>query len=362
VREAVDAVGGSETALARYRVGHAHYVEGRRAFTSAMGCFGDEEWMMAQGDFTRAYEAFEEAADQFNTAVRFGEEERYVAHFERAEDKAELLWQAAEWLTEAASAFASGEGAQGQAMRTDAEAPLEEARRYGEPLDPDDFPPEEAPPPLEDVGDESDSFLPDDEDEVDTTLEVDLDDDAYADEELRESVEDSDGDAETTADGAVATAEGGDGTESAAGPTADAESGHGDGRMAEGGSGDAGDQADGSEEEASIDEAELEEITAELEQQTEAAEAEYEREQAAAEAEAGETDRESSEGVADADDAGGEVEDSSEGEADDEDVELDLTDPTDGEGLDPLEDDDEDEDPDEDLGDDGGGHGVPDSL
>ena len=74
VREAVENVGGAETARARYRVGHAHYVEGRRAFTSAMHGFEDNEWMLAQGDFTRAKDEFEEAADHFNTARRFAEE------------------------------------------------------------------------------------------------------------------------------------------------------------------------------------------------------------------------------------------------------------------------------------------------
>ena len=365
VREAVDSVGGSETAVARYRVGHAHYVEGRRAFTSAMGCFADEEWMMAKSDFARAYEEFEEAADHFNTAVRFGEDEVAVAHFERAEDKAELLWQAAEWLTDAASAFASGEGAQGQAMRKDAEAPLEEARRYGDPIEPDDFPPAEPPAPLEEQAEESDTFLPDDDETVEASLDVDLDEDAYADDDLRASVEDGEDEAaeapagsdalrpgsatagervavDGETDGSTPSGEGAAGA-AAAGPGAD-------GEPTEGG----GDE--GSEDtEDSIDEAELEEITAELEQQTEAAQAEHDRETAATEA--------AEDAAAEPDGEGEDRGDEADEAVEEGDVELDLTDPTEGEGLDPLADEDEaDEDADEedDLGD--SGHGVPDSL
>ena len=94
VREAVDDIGGSGTARARYRVGHAHYVEGRRAFTKAMGGFEGMEWMLAQGDFTRARGEFEEAAAQFNTAARFAEDDEPLKYYERAERKAQALWQA----------------------------------------------------------------------------------------------------------------------------------------------------------------------------------------------------------------------------------------------------------------------------
>lgn len=40
IKDTIGDTGGDDTAFARYRVGHAHYTEGRRAFTSAMdgGC------------------------------------------------------------------------------------------------------------------------------------------------------------------------------------------------------------------------------------------------------------------------------------------------------------------------------------
>ena len=139
VREAVSGIGGDSTAVGRYRVGHAHYIEGRRAFTSAMGSYEDRDWLIAQGDFERAVAEFQEAADQFESAVRFAESDELAFGFTRAQEKATALWQAAEWLAESASAYASGNGTRGDTLRQDAESPLETARDVGEPPSPDDI-------------------------------------------------------------------------------------------------------------------------------------------------------------------------------------------------------------------------------
>lgn len=139
VRSAVEAVGSGDTAFSRYRIGHAHYIEGRRTLTSAMSEFESREWMLAQSDFERAYEEFAEAGDQFNTAARFATGKTDVRRYERAETKAESLWQAAEWLGESASAYASGEEARGRELRSDGESHLEAAREVPDPPDPDEF-------------------------------------------------------------------------------------------------------------------------------------------------------------------------------------------------------------------------------
>jgi peroxiredoxin len=139
VQSAVEAVGDSNTAFSRYRIGHAHYIEGRRAFTSAMGKFESQEWMLAQSAFERAREELEEAADHFNTAARFATDETEITDYERAEAKAKPLWQAAEWLGESASAYASGEGVRGRQLRSDGEDHLEIAREVHDPPDPDEF-------------------------------------------------------------------------------------------------------------------------------------------------------------------------------------------------------------------------------
>ena len=183
IKDAIAETGGDDTAFARYRVGHAHYTEARRAFTSAMEGFEQSEWMLAQNDFQQAREEFEEAADRFDTAVRFVDDETLVGVYEDANTKATSLWQAADWLTQAASAYSSGSGAEGQKLRDDAERPLEAARKYAEPPDPD----EAWPPAREGLEkDEADdhSILPTQEESADAVLKVDIDEELADIEEI----------------------------------------------------------------------------------------------------------------------------------------------------------------------------------
>lgn len=139
IREAVDRIGSGDIATARYRVGHAHYDEGRRTFTSAMNEFSAEEWLLAKGDFERAREEFEEATTQCNSAARFAVTEERQTAFARAEQKANAFGQAAKWLAQAASAYATGDGAEAESLRSDAERPLETARDIDDPPQPDDL-------------------------------------------------------------------------------------------------------------------------------------------------------------------------------------------------------------------------------
>lgn len=308
IRDTVEGVGSDETAEARYTVGHAHYIEGRRAFTSAMKAYEDKEWMMSQGDFDRAYEEFGEAKEEFNTAVRFCETEENETYFRRAEDKAEALWRASEWLMESANAFSSGEGAQAESMRKDAEAPLEEARAIHDPVEPDGFPPEEDPADeTADDDEDEEAFLPEEKEEVDTTLELD-----------ESAVDDED---ESTDKG----------------------------------------EADSEDEDAGeIDDDELEEIAAELEGQDE--------DQQEDDGDEGEIDfGMDPAGPEEIEDAPQEETAEDEGE-----IELDLTDPTEGQEESDDDEGAEDEEEDESAEDDpvvdeddlggSGGHGVPDSL
>ena len=179
IKDAIGETGGDETAFARYRVGHAHYVEGRRAFTSAMKSFSNSEWMIAQSDFQRAREEFTEADEHFDSAVRFVDDEDFAKHYVAAEEKATHLWPAADWLALSASHYSSGRGADGQQLRDDAERPLEEAREIAEPIDPDEWPPEE--PPATETDDETETFVPNaDEDRPAAALEVDIDEESTA--------------------------------------------------------------------------------------------------------------------------------------------------------------------------------------
>jgi peroxiredoxin len=175
IKDAIGDTGGDDTAFARYRIGYAHYTEGRRAFTSAMGSYQDSEWMLSQSDFKRAQEEFEEAADHFNSAVRFADDPEFSEYYEQTEEKATALWQAAEWLTDSASAYSSGSGAAGQRLRDDAERPLESARDIGDPIEPDEWPPD-----FEE--DDEQSILPETE-RTDTELAVDIDEAATENDE-----------------------------------------------------------------------------------------------------------------------------------------------------------------------------------
>lgn len=198
IKEAIAEAGSDDIVFARYRVGYAHYMEGLRAFTAAVNEFGSSEWMMAQTDFQRARKELEEAADEFDTAVRFVDNEDLEPIYEGANTKTNALWQAADWLTRAASAYSSGNGKEGQALREDAEQPLETIREYQNPPDPDgEWPPEIDS--LEKDDPSGSSILPTGPEPEDASLSVDIDeqmDEIAAQEaaEAEESAEDEDED------------------------------------------------------------------------------------------------------------------------------------------------------------------------
>ena len=343
IRAAVEGIGDDATAQSRYRVGYAHYTEGKRAFTGAMVAYEDNEWMPSNHEFTRAAEEFDAAREEFNTAVRFGEDATAVTYFERAEQKAEALWRAADWLSDSASEFASGEGRTGESLRNDAETPLETARAIHDPPDPDEFPPEQDPAEAGDLGpsdDDTETAFELDE----SALEGDRSEGASAGEQSGAAVS-ADGSAGSSAATATDSSE-------AASPNSQAPA-----------SGDTAEEAsEQPDESTAIDDAELEAITAELEQQS-ATDSTADSERTTATDGAVEPDAETIDGDLDSDD-----------------LELDLTDPT--EGSDGWEDDGDgnecDADGDESEPDDGsegddettaefgglgsGDSGVPDSL
>jgi len=370
VRDVIQTIGGQDTALARYRVGHAHYIEGRRAFTSAMNAYEEKEWMMANGDFDRAYGEFEEAEAEFNTAARFAETANSRLYFERAERKAESLWRAAEWLANSANAYASGEGGAAESLRRDAEAPLETARDIHEPPAPDEFPPDEDPADLDDGGADIGG------ENVSLELDVDEGDDVPGDGGVADSIPEADDGAPGQAEGSVGG--GPEAHERSDGPTTTDDTGKtADGQLTRSaGAGAAEEGRDAEPDEAAptgggdddggeIDEEELEEIAAELEEQTEAAQTA----ESAGDVEDGnvvpssidvESVEDPSPDRASADWTDANTRDGTDGE--DEAIELDLTDPSDGEDDDPDGNGGDAEEDGEEEFDSGGDHGVPDSL
>ncbi|WP_436907938.1 peroxiredoxin [Halosimplex marinum] len=139
VKAAVGDIGGDDTALERYRVGHDHYAEGREAFRAAMDDYEDREWMDARSGFEDAEPAFTAAADHFDTAVRFAETADFETVVDRTEEKADTLAHAARWLADSADALASGRGEQGAQYREDAQRLLDAATDLPEPPESDAF-------------------------------------------------------------------------------------------------------------------------------------------------------------------------------------------------------------------------------
>lgn len=139
VKAAVGSIGGDDTALERYRVGHDDYAEGRAAFRAAMADYEDREWMDARSGFEDAEPAFTAAADHFDTAVRFAETADFEAVVDRTEEKADTLAHAASWLADSADALASGRGKQGAQYREDAQRLLDTATDLSEPPESDAF-------------------------------------------------------------------------------------------------------------------------------------------------------------------------------------------------------------------------------
>jgi peroxiredoxin len=360
IREAVQNVGDDDSAFARYRVGHAHYMEGRRGFTSAMKAYDQKEWMMAKGDFEAAYEEFSEAEAEFNTAARFAEDETNQAHYERAERKAESLWRAAEWLSDSANAYASGEGGKAQSLRRDAESPLENAREIGDPTPPDEFPPESDPV-------ESDQSVGLGDDGQDVSLEMNVDPEDVA-------VEPDEGGGKNGAGPTEVADAGGASGESGAAVAGDGSVPAGDETdsvaAADDSTSERADQGRASEADAhtadeggdDIDDEELEEIAAELEQQTEAAKQEEPDDIDDGNVVPSSIDVED-EAETDPETDTEQPADSDESTADEGgDIELDLADPNGGEDEDESEDDDLEEEFNAGSLDGGGDHGVPDSL
>lgn len=234
IKDAIADTGGDDTAFARYRIGHVHYTDGRAAFTDAMDAYNESEWVVARAHFERAHEEFEQSADHFDSAVRFVDDEGLSRYYDRSKEKATALWQATDWLGKSAREYASGRGGEGQKLCDDAERSLETARSRGDPIDPDDWPPDVDP------DGEDESILQ--KGSRDVTLQVDIDD------ELDE-LGDGDGTASNThEDASVDVGERGTGDESG-GDTSEicGDTTTGEGREAD-----------------TVDDAELEAIEAEL--------------------------------------------------------------------------------------------------
>jgi len=137
IKRAVSGIGGDDTALARFREGYSHYVDGRDAFETAMAAYEDREWPAARAAFRDAETAFGAAADRLDTATRFAETPDFETVIDRSQEKADTLGRAAEWLADSADAFVTGSGASATQYREDAQGPLDAATDLPDPPTPD---------------------------------------------------------------------------------------------------------------------------------------------------------------------------------------------------------------------------------
>lgn len=136
IRDAIRSIGGSDAAIARYRIGHDRYHEGERSFDAAMDGLEAEDWLVAQGEFEKAGTAFDEAASHFDSAARFADEERAVTYCRLVEAKVRSMGAAVAWLAGAASAYATDEEQRGASLRSDAEGVLQTANAIADPVAP----------------------------------------------------------------------------------------------------------------------------------------------------------------------------------------------------------------------------------
>ena len=295
ITDAIAETGGDDTAFARYRVGYAHFTEGRRAFTAAMNEFADRDWMLAQGDFRRAREEFEAARTHFDSAGRFVDDPDLELVYDGANAKSTALWQAADWLAQSASAFSSGRGAEGQDLRDDAERPLDTARGYERLPDPDDWPPETT-----DLTRESEAtgsgVRPQQDEEPSAELGVDIDEVGAESDEGTATAETANGDGETGTESAVTGGDTGETTP-------------------ESGDGSTATRAETVTDESTVDDADIEALQAELSAKNATSSAPAADQADASEHSDGETAVDSADGETSAGNADG-------------DVTLDLTDPS----------------------------------
>lgn len=147
LRPAVEAAGGPEAAAERYRLGHACFVEGRRALEAGRTAHDEGAWERARERLATAEESLAAAAEHLNTAAGFAERDVAVETLQAGDDLAGQLETAADWLADAAAARVAGEGGVAESTRRDAERLLEGGAEATLP-DPTVFPPAEPPAPL----------------------------------------------------------------------------------------------------------------------------------------------------------------------------------------------------------------------
>lgn len=119
LKERIESITPDRSAWSCYRVGYAHYLEGRRRLSRGFTECSDDEWAVGQTEFEAACSEFSEATDIFIDGKRLGEAQTSDLN-DHGRTRSRKLWEAAEWLAGFAMAAAKGETEQKRQHRTEA--------------------------------------------------------------------------------------------------------------------------------------------------------------------------------------------------------------------------------------------------
>ena len=124
----IDRITPNRSAQGCYRVGYAHYREGRRYLSSGLQHCESSNWGLAGSAFTEACSEFGEATDTFTTGQRLADDDAIGERNSRGRVTATTYWEAAEWLAGFATAARKGNAAERSERREAAEAALQQVR------------------------------------------------------------------------------------------------------------------------------------------------------------------------------------------------------------------------------------------
>ncbi len=140
VQAAFSSIGDAALAETAYEEGCATYDTGRDAFVAGLEAYERREWVMATSSFEQALASLEETRTSFETAVRFSETEANERSFEFGLHAVSELERAVKLFAKSTAAHANRKSRQAQELRAEAEAVLETVREIGAPPEPDEVP------------------------------------------------------------------------------------------------------------------------------------------------------------------------------------------------------------------------------
>lgn len=128
LRAQIETITPDRSARGSYRVGYAHYREGRRYLSSGFEHCEAGNWGLAGSAFTEACQEFSEATDTFTTGQRLADDETIRERNSRGRRTATTYWEAAEWLAGFATASRKDNATNRRESRQAAEEALQQVR------------------------------------------------------------------------------------------------------------------------------------------------------------------------------------------------------------------------------------------